>query len=50
MSGDLAALAPFTKAQAPIDGKATAYVCRDFTCNAPTTDVTTMLELLGVKP
>ena len=47
---DLARIAPFTKAQTPIDGKATAYVCRDFTCSAPTTDVTTMLEQLGVKP
>ncbi|MFT5106448.1 MAG: hypothetical protein ACI9UA_002071 [Pseudoalteromonas tetraodonis] len=25
-----------------IDGKATAYICRDFSCKAPTTDPTTM--------
>ncbi|GIK15526.1 MAG: thioredoxin domain-containing protein [Planctomycetota bacterium] len=37
-------LAPFTAAQKPIDGKATAYVCRNFACAAPTTDVREMLS------
>jgi uncharacterized protein YyaL (SSP411 family) len=37
-AGDLADLAPFTREQEPVDGRATAYVCRDFTCRAPTTD------------
>ncbi len=31
-------LAPFTEAQTPVDGQAAAYVCRDFRCEAPTTD------------
>jgi uncharacterized protein YyaL (SSP411 family) len=31
-------LAPFTAAQTPRDGQAAAYVCRDFQCEAPTTD------------
>lgn len=30
-------------------GKATAYVCRNQTCMAPTTDVTKMLKLLGLS-
>lgn len=30
-----------------IEGKATAYVCSNFTCQQPTTDVDEMMELLG---
>ncbi|MFT4710691.1 MAG: hypothetical protein ACI8Q9_001822 [Planctomycetota bacterium] len=32
------------------DGPARAFVCQDFTCQAPTESVPTMLELLGLKP
>ena len=32
-------LIPYTAAQLPVGGQATAYVCRDFACKAPTTDV-----------
>lgn len=39
-------LAEFTESQTPIDGKATAYVCKDYTCSAPTTDINEMLKLL----
>ena len=39
-------LAPYTRAQGAVDGKATAYVCRNYACQAPTTDVATMLEHL----
>ncbi|MFQ5650232.1 MAG: thioredoxin domain-containing protein [bacterium] len=39
-------LAPFTEFQRSIDGKATAYVCKNFACNAPTTQVEKMLHLL----
>ena len=31
-------LAPFTDNHAPIDGKAAAYVCRDYACKMPVTD------------
>ncbi len=41
-------LAPFSKDHHQVDGKATAYVCRDHFCRNPTTDVQTMLDLLGV--
>lgn len=34
----LSALAPFVKEMTPTDGKATAYVCRRYACQAPITD------------
>jgi uncharacterized protein YyaL (SSP411 family) len=39
-------LAPFTRYQGSIDGKATAYVCRDYACELPVTDSEAMLRLL----
>jgi len=38
MHKDLAGIAPFVSGYKPIDGKATAYICRSFTCKAPITD------------
>jgi uncharacterized protein YyaL (SSP411 family) len=38
------ALAPYVENQVAREGRATAYVCRDFTCRAPTTDVDEMLR------
>jgi len=43
---ELAKLAPFTEAMQPIDGKATAYVCRDHSCQVPVTDAAQLLALL----
>jgi uncharacterized protein YyaL (SSP411 family) len=40
-------IAPYTKEQTAIDGKATAYVCRNFACQLPTTDVAAMLRMLS---
>ena len=40
-------VAPFTRAHGTPDGCATAYVCSDFTCHRPTTDVAEMLSQLG---
>ena len=40
-------LAPFTAAHEPVDGIAAAYVCRDFSCQLPTTDAARLTELLG---
>ncbi|MCF8011012.1 MAG: thioredoxin domain-containing protein [Clostridiales bacterium] len=31
-------LIPFVKEQKPVDGKATAYICQNFTCHAPVTE------------
>lgn len=42
-------LADFTRYQASVDGKATAYVCRSYNCEFPTTDADAMLGLLGVS-
>jgi uncharacterized protein YyaL (SSP411 family) len=33
-------------AMTPVDGKASVYVCRDFTCRQPATDVDALQDLL----
>jgi uncharacterized protein YyaL (SSP411 family) len=43
---DVAAIAPFTKAQRAIGGKATAYVCTNHLCRLPTGDPINILKLL----
>jgi uncharacterized protein YyaL (SSP411 family) len=48
-SPGIAQLAEFTKNQSSIGGKATAYVCRNYNCKLPTTDMSKMLELLDVR-
>jgi hypothetical protein len=48
-SNEIETIAPFTKNQLSVSNKATAYVCRDFSCGYPTTDISKMLELLNVK-
>jgi uncharacterized protein YyaL (SSP411 family) len=40
-------LAPYTRFHTSIGGKATAYVCRNFSCNLPTTDIKQMLRNLN---
>ncbi len=40
-------LAPFIKEQKQIEGKATAYVCRNFACQAPTTKPEELLNFLN---
>jgi len=39
-------LAPYTRFQKSLNGKATAYVCQSFACNKPTTDINRMIQLL----
>jgi uncharacterized protein YyaL (SSP411 family) len=46
-SPKIAQLAEFTKNQSSIGGKATAYVCLNYNCKLPTTDISKMLELLN---
>ncbi|MFQ6673704.1 MAG: thioredoxin domain-containing protein, partial [Fidelibacterota bacterium] len=42
----IVALAPFTETQTAMDGKATAYVCQNYACKAPTTSPDEMLAAL----
>ena len=42
----VADLLPFIGAMTPIDGSATAYVCRNFTCEQPVTDAAALAERL----
>jgi uncharacterized protein YyaL (SSP411 family) len=42
----LEALAPYVKPQRAIDGQPTAYVCENFICKLPTTDVARFIQLL----
>jgi hypothetical protein len=39
-------IVPFIKHQNTINGKATAYVCENFTCKSPTTDVAKMISFI----
>lgn len=43
---DAAGLVPVIGGMLPLDGRATAYVCRDFACELPATTPEKMLELL----
>jgi uncharacterized protein YyaL (SSP411 family) len=42
-------ISEFVKSQVKLDGKATAYVCRNYSCSLPTNDIDKMLELIDVK-
>jgi len=46
---DIIRIAEFTKSQLSLNGKATAYVCLNYVCKLPTTDISKMLELLSGK-
>jgi uncharacterized protein YyaL (SSP411 family) len=48
-SSEIDGLSDFVKYHSSIDEKATAYVCVDYRCEFPTTDIGKMLELLGVE-
>jgi uncharacterized protein len=41
------ALAPFIEKQIALDDKPTAYVCRNYMCKLPTSDIDQLKELLG---
>lgn len=45
----LAQIAPYTAFQKSIDTKATAYVCENFKCQQPVTNIRKMMNLLGVR-
>jgi uncharacterized protein YyaL (SSP411 family) len=46
---EISRIAEFTAQQTSIEGKATAYVCQNYACKLPTTDIDEMLKLLGVN-
>lgn len=46
---DITMVAKFTENQTSLDGKSTAYVCLNYSCNLPTTDINEMLGLLSVR-
>ncbi len=46
---DIIRFAEFTKDHSSIDGKATTYVCLNYACKMPTTDIKKMLEVLNVS-
>jgi uncharacterized protein YyaL (SSP411 family) len=46
---DIVHLAAYTRDQSSIDGKATAYVCFDYICKVPTTQIDEMLEMLDAN-
>ncbi len=42
-------IANFVKYQAPVNGKATAYVCLNYACKSPTNEIDKMLEALNIR-
>ncbi len=45
-AGALSEIAPFTASLKQIDNKTTAYVCTDFACSAPTTDLKQLVSMI----
>jgi uncharacterized protein YyaL (SSP411 family) len=43
---EIIGIAEYARNLTSIEGRATAYVCRNYSCNFPVTDVGKMLELL----
>jgi uncharacterized protein YyaL (SSP411 family) len=48
-SPEILHLADYTRYQTSIDGKATAYICLNYSCKAPTTDIGEMRRMLDLK-
>ncbi len=46
---EILSIAEFTRYLLSIDGRATAYVCRNYSCSAPTTDPGKMVNLLSAS-
>ena len=48
-AAEIIRMAPYTEFMVSKDGRATAYVCTNFVCKLPTTDISQMLANLHVK-
>ena len=48
MASTISDISPFTRAMAPRNGQATAYVCQQFACKLPTTSIDQML--INLRP
>jgi uncharacterized protein YyaL (SSP411 family) len=48
-SPEIASIARFVENHVPVDGKATAYVCRNTSCTMPTTNIEEMLKMLEAR-
>jgi hypothetical protein len=48
-SPDIVAFARYTETMEEIDGKPAAFVCRNYRCELPTTDIGKMLELISAR-
>ena len=46
---EIMSIAPFTRHQLTVDNKATAYICVNYNCKLPTTDIDNMLSLLNSR-
>ena len=46
---EIMSIAPFTRDQPTIDNRATAYVCVNYNCKLPTTDINNMISLLNSR-
>jgi uncharacterized protein YyaL (SSP411 family) len=46
---DISQIAPFTSRMTSSESKATAYVCQNFSCQQPTTEIESMLQFTEVK-
>jgi uncharacterized protein YyaL (SSP411 family) len=49
-STDIERIAPYTRYQVALDGQLTVYVCSNFVCELPTTDIAEAMARLGVSP
>lgn len=45
---EITSLATYTKDQIPIEGKTTAYICQNYECQLPTTEINEMLKMLNL--
>ncbi|UCE20419.1 MAG: thioredoxin domain-containing protein [Gemmatimonadota bacterium] len=48
-SSEISKLADYTQSMSSINGKTTAYVCQNYSCKQPTTDVRKVLQILKEK-